>query len=405
MLFLASTSLVLALISAVLFVRNLALYRPPTHACCKGPSGISVLIPARDEEQNIAAAIKSVLANGDVDFELLIGDDHSSDRTAEIIRGYQLADSRVGLLPIPPLPSGWNGKQHACWQLAGHAQKSLLLFIDADVRLEQDALSRVIALFQEHDAVLWSGVPRQITLSWMERMLIPLIHFVLLGYLPLQRMRASTSPAYSAGCGQLMVAARAAYFDCGGHAAVGTSMHDGLKLTATFRHAGYKTDLFDATPIATCRMYSTAAQVWEGLAKNATEGMATPGRLPLFSVLLFGGHVLPWFLLAWAALRHHPVVVVVAATATVLSYLPRWLAARRFQQPFLSSFLHPLGVLLLLTIQWYALLWHYLGYAASWKGRSYATVVAENSGPPPRTATLARNRSAAPYDVGNFSAK
>ena len=123
---------------------------------------------------------------------------------------------------------------------------------------------------------LASGVPRQITNTFSDILLIPLIQFVLLGFLPLARMRASRDPVYGTGVGQLIVADAAAYRTSGGHEAIRDRIHDGFALPKNFRRHGFATDLFDATEIATCRMYRTNREVWAGLSKNTIEGLGAP---------------------------------------------------------------------------------------------------------------------------------
>ncbi len=138
----------------------------------------------------------------------------------------------------------------------------------------------------------------QETGTLVEKLVIPLIHFVLLGFLPLARMRRSRHPAYAAGCGQFFLARRSAYEAAGGHTAIQGSLHDGITLPRAFRAAGFRTDLCDMTEIATCRMYQSARDVWLGLAKNATEGLASPGMIVPATAFLLGGQVLPFALLA-----------------------------------------------------------------------------------------------------------
>jgi hypothetical protein len=369
MLWLAAAALLFAAIPAVLFRRNLGLYTVP--APVPGPlPAVSVLIPARNEERNIREAVESVLANREVELEVIVLDDHSEDRTGAIVQEIALRDARVRVEPAPPLPAGWCGKQHACAVLAGLAANPVLCFLDADVRLTPDALARVAGFLESSGAALVSGFPQQQTGTWLEKLLIPMIHFILLGFLPVERMRASALPAYAAGCGQLMVASRSAYIQSGGHSAIRESLHDGLKLPQAFRASGFRTDLFDATELATCRMYSGAREVWSGLAKNATEGMAAPSRILPFSLLLGLGQVLPFALL----FTTHGSALVLSVLAVLLAWYPRFAATRRFRQPVLGAILHPLGVLLLLAIQWYALGRSLLGGRSSWKGRAYAAV-------------------------------
>jgi hypothetical protein len=270
------------------------------------------------------------------------------------------------------LPPGWSGKQHACAALAALATKPVLVFLDADVRLAPDALARMAAFLDESGADLVSGFPRQETVGLVERMVIPLMHFVLLGFLPVRRMRSDPSPSLAAGCGQLFVTGRDAYERMGGHAAIRSTLHDGLKLPRAYRAAGLKTDLFDATGLATCRMYRSAAGVWFGLAKNATEALAAPALIVPATLVLFGGQVAPALLLAFGpALGLSAADRAIAAVALAVAYLPRVVAVARFRQSTLGALLHPVGVLILLAIQWYALAREALGRPATWKGRPY----------------------------------
>jgi hypothetical protein len=218
--------------------------------------------------------------------------------------------------------------------------------------------------------------------------LLPLIHFVLLSYLPLAGMRALSAPGLAAGCGQFLMVRRDAYRKTGGHAQIRATMHDGLLLPQLFRRHGLRTDIADLTHLATCRMYHNASEVWQGLAKNATEGMASPARILPFTFLLFCGQILP-LLLALSLLFHGALhgppgqagqvapqlysnlgeSLILAALAA--SFVPRLLSVWKYRQPLLSAYLHPLGVAVLLTIQWYALLRKFARQQVTWKERAY----------------------------------
>lgn len=368
---LAIAAAVCALIPALLFHRNLSVFSPPPAPAGAAPE-ISVLIPARDEESSIGAAVEAALGSEAVEIEVVVLDDGSRDRTAEIVAAIAALDPRVRLEQGPPLAEGWCGKQHACASLARLARKPLLAFLDADVRLAPDGLARSAAFLEATGAGLVSGFPRQETGTFLERLLIPLIHFVLLGFLPLERMRRSLHPAYGAGCGQLFLARREAYERAGGHAAIRASLHDGITLPRAFRRAGIATDLFDAAEVAVCRMYRSAGEVWRGLAKNAVEGVASPGKIVPVTLLLVAGQVLPPALLLLACAGALPPAVLWAAVpGTVAAYYPRLAALRRFRQPAGGALLHPLGILVFLAIQWHALGRQALGRPAAWKGRSY----------------------------------
>ncbi len=365
---------VFALIPALLFFRNATRFRVPAPAPPgTPPPRVSLLIPARDEETSIRAALEAALASTGVELEIVVLDDGSTDRTAEIVRSFAARDARVRLESAPPLPAGLRGKPHACAVLAEKASYEILAFQDADVRLAPDGLARAAAFLESTGAGLVSGFPRQETGTFLEVVLIPLMHWVLLGFLPIDRMRQSRHPAYGAACGQLLLAKRSAYEVAGGHRAIAAYVHDALKLARSFRAAGFATDLFDATPIATCRMYESAPQVWEGLAKNATEGMGSPAGIVPWTLVLGLGQVAPPILLGLGLATGAPIwVLALAALALTAGWAARSAAASRFRQPLLGAFLHPLGIALFLAIQWHALVRHVAGKPAVWKGRALA---------------------------------
>jgi hypothetical protein len=358
---LGAAALVLAAAPLALAADNLRRLRVP--ALALGRPCVSVLIPARNEAANIGDAVGCVLASTGVDVEMCVLDDGSTDDTAAILAG--IGDPRLRVFQGGVLPPGWSGKQHACARLAAHATHDLMVFVDADVRLAPDALARMAGFMQRNDVGLASGFPRQVTGSWAEMLLLPLIHLLLLGYLPMARMERDVSPALGAGCGQIFIARRAAYARAGGHGAIRASLHDGITLPRAFRRAGIMTGLFDATDLARCRMYQDSAGVWEGLTKNATEGMAKPIALPIWTLLLAGGHVLPFLLLA------APLTAPLAWPACLCSWGLRAVLARRFRQSWLSVMLHPVGMVALLALQWVALLRAALGVKATWRGRAY----------------------------------
>lgn len=372
-------SLVLALLPALLFLVNLRLYAPPPCPPSGSPSQpVSVLIPARNEESSIGPAVQSALASTGVAFEVIVIDDHSEDRTAAIIEEIARADARVRLVSAPELPPGWSGKQHACWVLAREARAPLLVFLDADVRLAPDALARMAAFLASSGADLASGIPHQETGTLLETLEIPLIHFILLGFLPIRWMRKSRRLSFGAGCGQLFIARADAYHRCGGHAVIRETFHDGIKLPRAFRAAGFKTDLFDATDLATCRMYRGALEVWLGLAKNASEALAAPRLIVPMSLMLLGGQVLPLGCLiaglrGWALPASPRTQVILALLATLAAFSPRIAGVVRFRQSRLGALLHPLGIVILVAIQWYALIRGVLGRPATWKGRPNPT--------------------------------
>lgn len=356
---LSEIALGLALLPLVLVLVNLVVYRRPRQL---PPHPVSILIPARNESANIGRALEAALATRGVAFEVVVLDDGSEDDTAAIVESFMTRDSRVRLVSSAPLPAGWIGKEHACHQLAQHATNPVLFFQDADVVLHPDAAARLSGELIASNLGLLSGIPWQETRTFGEKLLIPLIDYVLLGYLPLLASRLLQPVSMAAGCGQLMVANAERYAAVGGHGAIHDRIHDGLALPRLFREAGFKTDIVFLGKLARCRMYERFSDVWSGFAKNAHEAMASPGAILPWTVLLGGGHILPW-----VALVAEGTALSIAAVLASLG--SRFLVTARSGQSLLSAVLHPLGILLTIAIQWYALIRRVLGRPIAWKGR------------------------------------
>ena len=331
--------------------------------------GVSVLIPARDEQDGIAASVNAALENQGVDLEVLVLDDHSMDRTPEIVQQIAAQDSRVRYLQGDKLPSGWNGKQFGCKQLAAAAHYPLLVFIDADVRLKPDALQRLVTCYESLDVGLLSAFPRQETETILEKWIIPLMHFVLLGFCPLERMRSDASPALAAGCGQLFLTSKKAYETAGTHEQIRGSRHDGVKLPRAYRHAGLMTDVYDGSELAICRMYHSASEVVRGVLKNATEGLASPRLILPFTVLLLGGSVFPVGLCGLAIYYGDYPAAAVAGLATLVGHVPRVLAALRLRQSWAGVICHVPATTLFILLQWVAFINQLTGRQVAWRGR------------------------------------
>jgi len=369
-------------VPALLFALNLRRYRLPQFGA-ESKTPVAVLIPARDEEKNIGAALESVLASREVELEVFVLDDDSADRTVNIVLDAAARDSRVKLLQSSRLPAGWTGKQYACWQLAQATDAPVMLFMDADVRVQPWAIARSVAALKAKKVKLLSGFPRPMATNALGKMLLALRQYLLLSFLPFGLMQKTTKPAYAAGSGQFMLVDREAYLASGGHEAIRETRQDGVMLPRLFREHGFRTDIVDLTTLAEAQMFRARSI---GLAKSVAEGIGIEEHIVTFSTVLLLGQVLPAFVACWWLFKSMSMlaaggtiedptglamVSLLLLIALVASYAPRLVAARRFKQSMVSAILHPLEMVLMLGVQWVAFARTAMGRPVTWRAREY----------------------------------
>lgn len=357
---------------AALAASNLRAFRRAPAPPGAAPS-VSVLIPARDEAAGIEAAVRAACAQRGVALEVIVLDDGSTDGTAEILARLAAELPMLRVVPGAPLPGGWAGKAWACWQLAhAHARGEWVCFADADVRLGSDAAARMVAAAERDRADFASAFPREIVRTAGEALLVPLIHLVLLAYLPMRLIRSNPMPALSAGCGQLMVARRAAYLAADGHRAVRATLHDGIALARRMKATGHGIAVVDGTDLATCRMYDGFAATWRGFARNAYEALGSPGALATMALLNVGLFVLPFAALAASPIvGARPGTTAAWAASVALIVALRLVLAARFRAPWWIALATPLAVLAMTAIQLHSYLNHWTGRPVIWRTRAY----------------------------------
>jgi hypothetical protein len=331
---------------------------------------VSVCIPARNEAANIQACVQGILASQHAAVEVLVYDDQSQDETPSIIAAMSARDPRCRSVATKPLESGWNGKQWGCEQMGQASSAPWLLFTDADVRFSPQAVALGLQYAQDSNSDLVSTFPRQICGSLGEAMVVPLIHFMLLGYLPMALMRSDARTSLGAGCGQYLLVKREIWLRAGGHRAFKNSMHDGIQLPRAVRSVGGRTDLFDATDFLSVRMYHGWMSTWRGFTKNAFEGLGSMTTLLVFFTLHVLGHIVPAVaLIAWlCGFPLQPIALNCFVAAWLVSMVTRALLAIRFHQPWIAVALHPVTVLLMTVIQWRSW-WLARTGRRSWRGR------------------------------------
>jgi chlorobactene glucosyltransferase len=332
---------------------------------------ISVMIPARNEAAVIAETVRHVLAQDYPHFEVIVLDDNSDDGTGDLARAAGSGDAHLTIMTGKPLPDGWMGKNWACHQMVSAASGDLLLFTDADVRWMPGALKSLVAGIIRTDADLFTVWPTQQTESWAERIVVPLMAMVVVGYLPIIGTHHTPFAIFGAANGQCMAWQRRAYDRIGGHAAVANNVLEDVTLGRMVKQQGMRLRMADGAGLIVCRMYQDWRSVRNGYAKNILAGYFNSVPLLLLSAVF---HwlilVLPYVWLAFGWLTPQ----IEGWPGLPLAMIGLGLSVRALTAAFTRQRVHdaltlPIAAMLMTIISVQSLWWHYRYGGPNWKGR------------------------------------
>jgi glycosyltransferase involved in cell wall biosynthesis len=356
--------LIPALAAFAVAAANVAAWPRLRPSAAARPGAVSVLIPARDEEANIAACLDGVLRQGETVSEVLVYDDHSTDRTAQLVSQYGARDRRVRLVRASPLPPGWCGKNYACAKLAAQASGEWLLFIDADARLSEGAAGALVEEAIGREITFLSAWPGLVMSGFAERALMPMLNFVVLTLFPAPLAAARDDASLGLAHGACILAHRRTYCRVGGHRMVRGEIFEDTRLAKLWRANGARGLCLDGQALVRVRMYASLAEIWRGFQKNFYPAFR---RAPSF-----------WaFIVLHATLLSAPLVLLLggharlAAAAAASLLATRLLLALRFHHPLWSAFLHPLAEVMLITLGLSSWRRCQSGKGVEWKGRRY----------------------------------
>jgi len=270
---------------------------------------VSAIVPARNEEAVIAACVESLAVQKEIK-EVLVINDQSSDRTAEIVRTLSIKYPSVRLIEATELPPGWVGKNNAVWIGAKEARSEWLLFTDADAVHAPDSAAKALAIARENGAALVSFSPEQVMETWYEKAVIPYVFTRLNRRFSFAEVNDPKNGAAAAN-GQFILVHRDAYDAIGGHASIAADVLEDVALAKRVKTAGYPIWFGSGKGIVRVRMYRSFSAMWEGWKKN------------LYS--LMGGKLTAvWAELARALL---PILLVLMVTLSVFVITQsRWIA-------------------------------------------------------------------------------
>ncbi len=334
---------------------------------------VSVLVPARNEEENIAVCLSGLVAQDYPKYEIVVLDDNSDDATAMIVKDWQQMNSQVRYLKGAPLPDGWVGKCFACHQLSKEAKGELLLFIDADTIHTRQSISAAVASMEKYDAHLLTAIPFLTLKSFWEKAVMPMLHFTTFCFLPFPLVSASKNPKFAMANGQFMLFDRKVYEAIGGHAAVKDALVEDVWLSRLVKSKGFSLRVMDGVPIVSTRMYTSFRQIWEGFSKNLFPGFkySVPAILAVV-VLNAVTSILPYGFLLFAVVSRstHAWTSIVAMQVAVILGV-HLMMALRFKMNLIAALAHPLAMSIVVGIAMNSTRWSLMSGGLRWKGRTY----------------------------------
>lgn len=331
---------------------------------------VTVMVPARNEEENVEACVRSLLDQDYPNLEIIVLDDHSTDRTWKILQQFK-KDKRLILMQGKDLPPDWFGKHWACHQMVQIATGELFAFTDADTRHHPSSIKSAVSALLGEGADLVTAIPREEAKTFGENLMIPVMPFAILSFLSLPFAHNVRWPAFSATMGQFMMFKQKTFEAIGGYPGIKHKQVDDMAFGQRIKKLGYSWRLFDGQKRISCRMYRGFTEAFRGFGKT------------VFSA--FGRKVIP-FLFVWLwlfCIFNEPLVVTgvriaggpisdlslgIALTTIFVSLILWGINVIKFRFRWWLIFLYPVAFTVTWVMSLYAV-WLAATKKATWKGR------------------------------------
>ena len=273
--------------------------------------------------------------------EIIVLDDNSTDNTYRLASSF--STSNVKVLKGKALPTDWLGKNWACHQLAQETKGEYLLFVDADVEVTPEVISSAVCELEKSNVALLSIFPTQIIKSFGEYLIVPLMNWQLLTFLPLRFVYSCSSKAFVAANGQFMLWKKDSYFKIGGHEKVKNKVVEDMELARLAKHNKLKVKTMLGGKLVFCRMYESFNQAYNGFTKNFFAGFLLPPFSFLVIILfLLIAFVLP-FLFLMPTVYSFSLIALILITRISVSIVSN-------QNLFINVLLHPVQLLFMFWI-------------------------------------------------------
>lgn len=355
--------------------------RIPRVPLLDAPPLLSVVVPARNEERNVADCVRSLLAQRGLEVEVIVVDDGSTDSTRAILAGLEREFPRLRVIDGAPLPAGWVGKPWACAQGARAARGDWLLFTDADSRHVPDAAASTLAFARANGADALSIMTFQELGTFAERALLPsILGLIVFASGSLAALNDPAQPERALANGQFILIDRRAYDALGGHDALRGELVEDIAFARRLKADGrFRLLLAQGTDLVRVRMYRSLDELWAGFTKNVYLGargdlLAIAGGAALCLAL----SVAPPLLALAALRRKRPAEAAEAVAATAAVIAAAWHGVPYAGLPRRLAVFAPLGLAAFGTIALNSTRRALLGQGFDWRGRRYPARAATN---------------------------
>lgn len=353
-----SASLVINLFLVVMALLNAITIIRPGRTSSESLT-FSILVPCRNEEENIVELVKYLGALDHKQHEVIFINDNSTDGTRQLLLEEISSRSNMTLIDAQPLPQGWMGKPWALSQGLASARFEYVVTVDADVRLRSDALSAIDAILTRTKADFLSPYPAQIAISLPERLIQPLLQWTWMTTVPLRLAMKSSRPSLAVANGQLFFIKKSALIAAGGFESIRTSVLDDIDLARALIGSGFHGGVCDGSAIASTRMYSSFRQIRAGYGKSLAKGFGgILGSLALATVIFISG-LLP---LIGAVTGSS-----IATASLLLVIASRMISAFSSRSLMIDALLHPISTIVFIYLLMYS---NFSRGVITWKGRA-----------------------------------
>lgn len=372
------------LVTTVVFIRNRFDLTPLVmrDSDNKSEPKISVCIPARNEESVIGNLLESLVLQNRSNFDVHVLDDQSEDQTLSVLQTYrEMYPDIISVHAGKPKPEDWLGKPWACKQLGEASDGEILVFLDADTTLRQNALNGIANSFDAYNLDMLTVWPRQKLVTFWEKLVIPLIYYSLVTLLPAiyvyrsprwmpSFLRKIFDSKFAAACGQCIAFSRDSYNKIGGHKSVKNKVVEDVELAKKIKKTGLTMRMFNGMGTVSCRMYENHEDLLQGLRKNFLAGFGN--SIPLFLIAALVHlivYVLPFLTLITSFITGNIVLFYLSVASVTIILLHRLILSIWFRWDPLYSFTHPVGVLWFQRLGLLKLMDYFTGRKSKWKGR------------------------------------